>query len=238
VLQMQGSHTLFDGRLDESAAWYEEALRASSGDLFDEAVSAGCVVLALAYAGDPSVRDRARSLLDMVDGWCSAAAAYAWYTAGEAELGGDQDVALRRFDHALDLAERTGCSFVTGVAGSSAASIEARVGDPQVAAARYRTLLHHWRRAGMWSTQWTMLRSIAGLLERLGRHRDAAVLLGAVTSTHEGHRVFGHDAATLAELDTTLHKALGEETHRDACGEGARLDGEGAVEHALRALGE
>ena len=53
-----------------------------------------------------------------------------------------------------------------------------RVGDPAAAAEDYRRVIDHWRRAGMWSTQWTMLRSIAGLLSRLGRHRDAAVLEG------------------------------------------------------------
>ena len=65
------------------------------------------------------------------------------------------------------------------------------------AAEDYRRLITHWRRAGMWSTQWTMLRSIAGLLARLGRHREAAVLVGAVRATQAGHRIFGQDEAAL-----------------------------------------
>ena len=64
---------------------------------------------------------------------------------------------------------------------------------PSAAADDYRRLIVHWRRAGMWSTQWTMLRSIAGLLARLGRSRDAAVLEGAVRATDVGHRIFGAD---------------------------------------------
>jgi hypothetical protein len=88
----------------------------------------------------------------------------------------------------------------------------------------------------MWSTQWTMLRSIAGLLARRGQDRDAAVLLGAIQATGAGHRVFGDDEVTLRELDRHLRRALGAHACAAALAEGAVLDGDAAVEHALRAL--
>jgi hypothetical protein len=88
----------------------------------------------------------------------------------------------------------------------------------------------------MWSSQWTMLRAIAGLLERLGRPRDAAVLEGAVRGTAAGHRIFGADEIALAELGERLRKALGDEAYEAARREGAVLDGDAAAEHALRAL--
>ena len=88
----------------------------------------------------------------------------------------------------------------------------------------------------MWSTQWTMLRSIVGLLARLERPREAAVLLGAVTSTQAGHRIFGADETRLAELDRHLRQVLDEPTYAAALAEGAALDGDAAVEMALRAL--
>ena len=125
---------------------------------------------------------------------------------------------------------------MTGLAGASKASIDARLGDPEAAAQDYRRLIMHWRRAGMWSTQWTMLRSIAGLLARLGRPRDAAVLVGALRATAAGHRIFGADEVALAELDAELGETLGVEVYEAARGEGAVLDGDAAVEHALRAL--
>ena len=102
--------------------------------------------------------------------------------------------------------------------------------------ADYRWVIEHWRRAGMWSTQWTTLRSVAVLLERVGRHRDAAVLEGAVRATREGHRIFGADAAALDELGRRLCAALGDTDYRAAVECGAVLDGAAAVEHALRAL--
>ena len=100
----------------------------------------------------------------------------------------------------------------------------------------YRRLLAQWRRAGFWSAQWTVLRSVAGLLARLGRHRDAAVLEGAVRATPFGHRIFGADEAALNELSAQLRTVLGDEAYEEARREGAVLDGDAAVEHALRAL--
>jgi hypothetical protein len=136
----------------------------------------------------------------------------------------------------LQLTEVTNASSVTGLAGASKASIDARIGDPAAAAEEYRLLIVHWRRAGMWSTQWTMLRSIAGLLARLGRYRDAAVLKGAVRATGADHRIFGADEVALNELHARLRDALGDDAYEDARQQGAALDGDAAVEHALRAL--
>ena len=88
----------------------------------------------------------------------------------------------------------------------------------------------------MWSTQWTMLRSIAGLLPRLGRDRDAAVLLGAIQATEAGHRVFGADEVALLDLDRRLRATLGSADYEAALAQGASLDGDAAVEHALLSL--
>jgi hypothetical protein len=163
-------------------------------------------------------------------------AAYAWYCAGESALAADPAVASTRYERALDLAERTGATFVTGLAGASSASIEARLGDPEVAAEAFRRVIVSWRRAGSWSTQWTVLRSIAALLDRLGRHRDAAVLVGAVYAPGAGHRIFGADEVALRELCTRLGGELGTEGLEAAMAEGRALDGDAAAEHALRAL--
>ena len=57
-----------------------------------------------------------------------------------------------------------------------------------------------------------------------------------VRSTAAGHRIFGADEAALDELGARLRAALGDEGYRAALDEGAALDGDAAVEHALRAL--
>jgi tetratricopeptide (TPR) repeat protein len=236
VLAAWASFELFEGRLDEAAAWYRRSVEASTADPGQRLLSAASEVLALAYAGRPEAADRADALLAEVVDRPSPVASYVWYCAGEADLAVDVERARARYSEALRLAELTHASFVTGLAGASKVSIDARVGDPAAAAEDYRRLIDHWRRAGMWSTQWTMLRSIAGLLFRLGRHRDAAVLEGAVRATAAGHRIFGADAAALDRLSAQLRAELGDDDYESARQAGAMLDGDGAVEHALRAL--
>jgi tetratricopeptide (TPR) repeat protein len=200
-------------------------------------LAAGAEVLARGYAGDPAATELADTLLADIDGTATPDAAYLLYCAGEADLAfGDVDQARQRFEQALQLAEATNARFVTGVAGASKVSIDARLGDAAGAARDYRKLIHHWRRAGMWSTQWTMLRSIAVLLDRLGRHQAAAVLEGAVRATSAGHRIFGSDEAALGELAARLREALGDDAYETARQQGGALDGNAAVEYALHAL--
>lgn len=236
VMTSCGNCELFAGRLDEAARWYRRSVEAAGADRAQRLLVSSTELLALAYSGDRSAVDLAGDLLAEVGETCTPYAAYAWFCAGEADLAIDPERAHSRFIRALQLAEATHTSFVTGVAGTSKASIDARLGDPLVAADDYRWLIAHWRRAGMWSTQWTMLRSIAGLLARLGRPHDAAVLEGAVRATGAGHRIFGADEVALAELGGRLRAALGDEAYEIALAEGAVLDGDAAIEHALRAL--
>jgi predicted ATPase/DNA-binding SARP family transcriptional activator len=236
VCMMRGNIALFAGHLDEAVTWYRRAGDVTRADPAQHLIAAGTEVLALGYAGDPTAGDAAAAVLAEVGESRTPHAAYVWYCAGEADLAGDAERARARLDRALELAELTGASFVAGVAGASRASIEARWGDPLAAARQYRRLITHWRRAGMWSTQWTMLRSVAGLLERLGRARESAVLVGAVRATRAGHRIFGADDVALAELGDRLRVLLGDDAYAAAQREAAALDGDAAADLALRAL--
>ena len=235
VFQSLGNQALFEGRLAEAIELYRQG-RENAGATGKAITMQGTEVLALAYAGDPAASDAAEALLAEQGHIETPFAAFAWYCAGEAELNGDVDLAQQRFARAIELAERTGTSFVVGIAGTSSASIEARAGDPLVAAEQFRRLLDHWRRAGVWSTQWTTLRAIAALLARLGRAEAAAVLVGAIVSTESGHRLFGDDELTIAALGRQLRDDLGPGRYDTAFRTGALLDGDAAVEHALRSL--
>jgi predicted ATPase/DNA-binding SARP family transcriptional activator len=239
VLALCGNSALITGRLEEAAQWYQQAMAAATaeGDVAQQQLVATTEVLGLAYSGDPRARDRADGLLATVADAETPYAAYAWYAAGEACLASDDECARGRLTRAMELAESTGAALVTGVAGASRASIDARVGDATAAVAEYRWLIPHWRRAGVWATQWTMLRSIARLLERLGHYHEAAVLEGAVRATVEGHPVFGADEEALGALSVALRRALGDDGYAAAHREGARLDGDAAADVALRALG-
>ena len=89
----------------------------------------------------------------------------------------------------------------------------------------------------MWSTQWTMLRSIAGLLARLEPSADAAVLRRRGRADRRPATASSATTRSRSpELDARLRRELGDAAYEAALGDGAGLDGDAAVEHALRAL--
>jgi predicted ATPase/DNA-binding SARP family transcriptional activator len=230
-----GNTYLFEGQLDEAIQWYARGLELAAHDRSQYLFGLGTEVLALAYAGDPRTDEVATALLDEIGDSRTPYAAYAWYCAAEADLHRDDARAMARCVRAIELAEATRTSFVIGVAGATKASILTRT-DPEAAADDYRRLVSHFHRAGMWPIQWTMLRSIAVLLSRLGRHHDSAVLVGAIQATTEGHRIFGADAVALSELGAQLRAELGDEAFEAALSAGAALDSGAVVEHTLHAL--
>jgi hypothetical protein len=233
VAAAAGDHALFDGRLDDAIGWYALAKQTAKGGW--QLRIGSTEVLALGYSSADAAEAAAALLVESGDRR-GPHPALAWYSAGEAVLSADPELARTRLMRAVELADECGSGFVAGIAATSLASIEAVAGDPATAAASYRVLIDQWRRAGVWSTQWTMLRSVAMLLDRLGRHRDAAVLAGAVVTTSAGHRLFGEDKVTFSALTARLRVALGDNTYDAAMREGAALDGDAAVEHALRSL--
>jgi hypothetical protein len=231
-----GNVALFSGALDDAVRWYSLA-RAQAANRYQLVTAACCVVLSYAYGPDQAAaRAAADEMLDLVGDWDSAVAAYAWYGAGEAVLRTDEPLAMERFERSVAMARAHGSFLVEGTAGASAASIEARSGDPVVAAAEFRRLIELWRGTGMRATQWTMLRTVAQLLDRMGRLEDAATLLRAVTTTEEGNRVFGADAVALDALEARLRGALGDESFERAAAPGQGMDGVAAAAEALRAL--
>ena len=239
VSAANGGFDLFEGRLSESAAWYRSAAEAAAlSEPTYRPFAAASELLALGYAQAPSAEALGAALIGELGDLVSPHAAYVWYCAGEADLAAGLDSRARdRFDRALQIADATNAGFVVGVAGASKASIDMRLGTDLEAVARdYANLIRHWRRAGMWSTQWTMLRSIAVLLDRLGRWRDAAVLEGAIRSSTTGHRVFGTDEVVLAALSDRLGESMGVEAYAAARAQGAALDGDALLEFALRSL--
>jgi tetratricopeptide (TPR) repeat protein len=230
-----GNIYLIEGQLDQAIAWYDRGVTLAADDRSQYLFGLSTEVLALAYADDPRADDVATALLDEIGDTCTPYAAYAWYCAAEADLNRDADRALARCVRAIELAETTHASFVIGVAGATRASILTK-SDPEAAADDYRRLVSHFHRAGMWPTQWTMLRSIAVLLAQLGRHRDSAVLVGAIQATSAGHRIFGSDEVALTELGAQLRAELGDKSYEAALRDGALLDNGDVVEHTLKAL--
>jgi predicted ATPase/DNA-binding SARP family transcriptional activator len=239
LLMITGFQALHRGRLDEAARLADLASQSDAiGDDELRRIEAhGGRALVRAYAGDPRTADDVAALLaSLGDDTPELAASWAWYVAGESLVHEDPAVAAERLRRSADLARRCGSSFLLGIAGASAASIEARYGDPAVAVSEYRWLLDHWQRAGIRVIQWNMLRAVAELLVRTGDLRAAAVLLGALGATEEGHAVYGEDTARLATAADAVRAGLGRREHADALAEGRVLDDDGAAAVALAAF--
>ncbi|HTN81216.1 MAG TPA: BTAD domain-containing putative transcriptional regulator [Acidimicrobiales bacterium] len=230
VANVIGVHGLVTGDLDDAERWFAAALSASDApdNPVQRMVTATDRVLAAAYAKSDRAAALTEALIAAIPDHPTPHGAYAWHGAAEAVMDDDPEEARTRAQRSLDEAEVTGAWFVTGVAGTLAASIDARRGDFMRAITAYRWLLPWWRKAGEWSVLGTLLRSMAELLHQVGRNRSAAVLLAAVLTPGAGHEVFGDDARRLADLARRLEPELGDEFHV-ATAEGSALTVEEAA---------
>ncbi len=103
------------------------------------------------------------------------------YTRGECRAErGDPDAA-RYLQEAVAMAEEAELWFVAGIARHTLLTSAARAAaDPAAALPTFGPLLDHWHGFGAWTQLWMAMRALAETLSRLGRHREAAVLLGAL----------------------------------------------------------
>jgi hypothetical protein len=142
-------------------------------------------------------------------------------------------------EHLLEsrrIAHEVGNDFVVGIAGASAVSCAARLGDPAAALGEFRDVISTFRRSGAWPQLWTTLRALVRTLASVGRDTDAAMLLGAVRATGSGAPIRGGDAEHLREVAATLRERLGTPRYEALLAEGAALGDEAAVARAIAAV--
>lgn len=240
VSGVAGTLALSRGELREAIALYGEAVASPMvrSDPLVRTVYVGTLALAHSYAGDvDAALADGEALLDEVNQRGNIVErAWARYALGEALLDVDPPRALTLLEAAVEDARTAQLAFVEGVAGSSAASLHLRFGEPKVAAARYRLLLERCLCAGVWSIQWTALRSVVELLCRLDAHREAAVMLGAVTAPATGAPAYGSDAARLDAIERDLERRLGARELAAARAEGAAMSDDEVVRSATATL--
>jgi predicted ATPase/DNA-binding SARP family transcriptional activator len=102
------------------------------------------------------------------------------YTEGE--LRNPHPDAARSYARAIDLARRSGASFVEGVASVGLASVHVEMGAHREALDIYRRLVRYWARTGNWTQQWITLGNVADVLRRLHDDDVAASLASAVAT--------------------------------------------------------
>jgi predicted ATPase/DNA-binding SARP family transcriptional activator len=239
-LQVLGDVGVLEGHCDRAVECYRRAaaLGHACGDPLQTVTDIGNTALALGYMGNcRDAREEAAAaaaLAATTD--IPTARAWAAFVAGEVRLDDAPEEAARLLQEAIDEADVAHNTFIAGVAGLSAVSVQARVGDPHEALRRYPALLDHFQRLGGWMQLWLTIRTLVETFARIGRDEEAAILYGALTTSRTATPVTGGDVARLAGALAAVEERLGSDRVRTLLTEGALLSDQQAMEYALGAL--
>jgi predicted ATPase/DNA-binding SARP family transcriptional activator len=174
--------------------------------------------LQAAYAGDHDDSARREAQLAELAARTGSVNVRAWlmYTRGECRAERGDPQAAQYLAEAVAVAEEAGLTFITGIARHTLLTSAARTAtDPAEALASFGPLIDHWHGFGSWTQLWMAVRALTEMLSRLGRHRDVAVLIGALGASPRASRVFGSDSARLGAVEAAARAALG--TGFEAC---------------------
>lgn len=141
--------------------------------------------LAAGYAGD---LDAADELLAMAETKPVSPSVRAWirYVEGEVAAGkGAWPDAEAAYREAISASTTTGAEFITGIASVGLVTTLAGRGAIGEALDGYAGLIDYWERAGGWTQQWTTLRNLADLLDRLHDSETASRLRAAADAAPE-----------------------------------------------------
>ena len=189
------------------------------------------LALQAAYAGDHDASVRHEAQLAELAARTGSVTVRAWlaYTCGECRAERSDPQAARYLTEAVALAEEAGLSFIAGIARHTLLTSAARTAaDPAEALQSLGPLLDHWHGFGSWTQLWMAIRVLTETLGRLDRHRDVAVLIGALEASPRASRAFGSDSARLGAVEAAARAALGAEF--ESCrGRGAVLGDAEAV---------
>jgi hypothetical protein len=134
------------------------------------------------------------------------------YARGECRAERGEPDAARYLQDAVTIAEEADLWFHAGIARHTLLTSQARTAaDPATVLSMFGALLDHWRSFGAWTQLWIAMRALIETLSRLGRHRDVAVLLGALYASRRASRPFGADSVRLQEVEAAARTALGKE---------------------------
>ena len=191
-----------------------------------------------AYAGDDAAAARYEAAGTALAERMGSAFARGWaaYAAGERRAEAGHPGAAAFLERAVALAEEVDGAFLAGVARHTLLTMAARAEDPALAPSRFGPLLDAWIGMGSWTQLWIAVRALAEALSRRGRHRDAAVLLGALRASPRASTEYGADSARVLAVQAAAAAALGAELDV-ALAEGAALGDHGAIALARRLAG-
>lgn len=224
-----------DGDAANRHATRARELAVAAGDAETELLALTDLATGAAYAGDHAGAAAYEAELAALQARLGSPTSRAWceYLRGEIRAERGDPAAAEHLAASVAAAEEADSGFIAGVARHTLLTSAARAGDPAASLAAFGPLLDHWHGFGAWTQLWIAVRALAGTLSRLGRHRDAAVLLGAMAASPRATQVFGADSARLDAVRDAARAALGP-GFAVALAEGAALGDQGAVALARR----
>jgi hypothetical protein len=210
-------------------------LSREAGDTEQEFRALWELALDAAYAGDAAAATRWEDEMAALAPKLGSATARAMlaYTRGEIRAERGDPGAAAHLTAAIAAADEADSRFVAGIARHTLLTSAARDGDAAAALPAFEPLLDHWHGFGMWTQVWIAVRALAATLSRLGRHREAATLLGALTASPRATNVYGTDSARIDAVRAAASSALGPDFDV-AVAEGAALGDHEAVALARR----
>ncbi len=228
---------LFEGDLDAALTTARVAAErhALVGDRASAVNAQSVAAAALAYRGDREEAEATARRSEQEARQLGIGSLQAMTTYVLAETIADPAAAARFYDQALELADRSGADFVTGLANTSLAALELRTGQHHRARQRLETVIDHWERGGIWNQQWLAIRLLIEALTRDHEYDDAAVLVGAYDASPFAGPTYGDDADRLTTAMERAQEALGPERYAAANQRGAALTDSQAASYA-RAL--
>jgi predicted ATPase len=230
-----GAVALFRGDLAAACdAWLTSGRESGDGTkyLAPAALCAG-------YAGDEA---RARTLLDrafvdIASRGVVSHLGFAHYTAAELAAADDPDAAIEHYGRAIELARRSGASFIEAIASVGLVGLWAAAGQVRRALEGYRRLLVDLRRSGHWTQLWTTLRNLAAPLAEAGEPAGAALVLRAADLAPEAALVSAPVVADeLASLTERLRRELGDDDLATTWARAASMSRVEVVAEALAAI--
>jgi hypothetical protein len=231
-----GMVLLMGGDLDGARTECERArsLAAADGDHCTEAFALADLGLSATYAGDDTAAARYGDALDALATVVGAPSirGYAAYLRGERLAERDPTAATRHLTEAVAAAEEVDDPFLAGVARHTLMTTAARLDEAGHAVTSFAGLLDQWNGSGAWTQLWLTMRALIDALSRDGRHREAAVLLGAHATSRSAPAVFGADARRLDAAVAAARRDLGDEFGA-VWSEGVALDDQRAIALAI-----
>lgn len=232
----RGTVLMMRGDRDGASTECERARRiaAADGDLYTEVLALLDLGLSATYAGDQTAAARHGDALDALATVVGAPSIRGWaaYLHGERLAEREPTTAARYLTDAFAAAEEVDDRFLAGVARHTLTTTAARMDEAGHAVTSFAGLLDQWNGSGAWTQLWLTMRALIEALSRDGRHRDAAVLLGAHATSRSAPAVFGADARRLNAAVAAARRNLGDDFDA-AWSQGVALDDPQAITLAV-----